>query len=421
MQRNGTHPMARINYAIRAASFGYSYVVLAIHGWERGFGALFWLALALQFLVYPHLAYLHALRAENSRRAEGINVFVDAALLGLWIGALHFPPWIAYGAIFSTSLNAAVMYGAMRAGWSVATFCAGAAVGLAFTGFQFLEETSPLVTALCFAGSLGYTVAVGGIVRTLRQQVRENRSQYQLLAENAADLIAIVDRESRWVYTSPSFDTVLPEWDRAAGMSAFERAHPDDDAAKNAVLRAAATGKARELALRLVDAEGRVRRYNALVQPVKGEPRPVARLVLTLRDVTDLHVSEEKLLITAHALEGMTEAIMITAADGTIVTVNRAFTYITGHARDDVVGQPEPTIRNALQPSDFFDAAYAAVARDGHWSGTSWNRRKNGTVYREWRSIRATKDAAGAITHYIHVFYEVGAPRNGVSAKSDAA
>src|SRR5882762_3227872 len=87
-----------------------------------------------------------------------------------------------------------------------------------------------------------------------------------------------------------------------------------------------------------------------------------------------------RLLLAAHALEGMTEAIMITAADGTIVTVNRAFCELTGHTRDDVLGQSEKTVRNALQPPEFYDELFAAVQRDGHWSGTTWSRRKNGSV-----------------------------------------
>lgn len=424
MQRNGAHPLARINYAIRAGSFAFSFLVLSIHGWENGFGPVFWTALVLQFLLYPHLAYLHTLRAEDSRAAESINLFVDAALLGLWIGALHFPLWLAYGAIFATSLNAAVVFGPVRALWSMATFGGGAAVGMAVGGFEMLAETSPIVTALCFLGSLGYSAAIGGVVRKLRSQVRENRAQYQLLAENAADLIAIVDRDGRWIYTSPSFDSVLPADAREPGVDAFERTHPEDgDAARNAVARAASTGRGRELALRLVDREGRMRRYHAVVQPVKGEPQPATRLVLALRDVTDLRESEEKLLITANALEGLTEAIMITAADGSIVTVNRAFTQITGHAREEVLGLPEKSIRHSLQPGDFFDEAYAAVHRDGHWSGTRWSRRKNGSVYREWRSIRSVKDARqgehGAVTHYVHVFSEVGAPRNGSRAAEE--
>ncbi len=45
----------------------------------------------------------------------------------------------------------------------------------------------------------------------------------------------------------------------------------------------------------------------------------------------------------------MTEAIVITAADGTVVTVNRAFTELTGYTRDDVLGQSEKTVRNALR------------------------------------------------------------------------
>jgi hypothetical protein len=76
-----------------------------------------------------------------------------------------------------------------------------------------------------------------------------------------------------------------------------------------------------------------------------------------------------------------------------------------------VLGQPERVIRNALQPPEFYDEVYRAVSKDGYWSGTTWARRKNGSVYREWRSIRAVKEQGGAVTHYVIVFSEVGAHR----------
>src|SRR5260370_5734217 len=152
MQKNGTHPMVRINDAIRAGSFGESFIVVGIHGMERDFGAAFFVALALQFLVYPHLAYLYARRAADPQGAERINLYADAALLGAWIGGLHFPLWLAYSALFSAALNATVVLGLVRGSWSVAAFGVGAAIGMAFAGAGFLEETSPLVTALCFPG-----------------------------------------------------------------------------------------------------------------------------------------------------------------------------------------------------------------------------------------------------------------------------
>jgi PAS domain S-box-containing protein len=171
------------------------------------------------------------------------------------------------------------------------------------------------------------------------------------------------------------------------------------------VLRAAAGGRPRDIALRLVDREGRVREYKTRVQALLG---PSPRILLVSQDVTDLRASEERVLLAGHALEGMTEAILIAAADGTVVTVNRAFCELTGYTRDEVLGQPERAVRNALQPPEYYDELYATVLREGYWSGTSWARRRNGVVYREWRSVRAVRDqASGAITHYVSVASQV--------------
>ena len=90
---------------------------------------------------------------------------------------------------------------------------------------------------------------------------------------------------------------------------------------------------------------------------------------------------------------------MITSADGTVTTVNRAFCDLTGYARDDVLGQPEKAIRNALQPPEYYDEIYATVLREGYWSGTTWARRKNGAVYREWKSVRAVRNESSARHH----------------------
>src|SRR5438477_1780794 len=170
--------MARINYAIRAGSFAYCFLVLAIHGAERGVGALFWTALALQFLVYPHLAYLHTRRAADSARAERINLHIDAAFLGIWIAALHFPLWIAYAAAFSVTLNAIVVFGLARGAFAFATFCMGAAVALPVAGFEFAEPTSRLVTAFCVVGSFAYSCAVGAVVHGLRSRVLDSENRY---------------------------------------------------------------------------------------------------------------------------------------------------------------------------------------------------------------------------------------------------
>ena len=414
-----TPRLVRTNYAVRTGAFAYAFVALGLHLWQRDGGAAAWALFVLQFLAYPHLAYWRALRSPHPTRAELDNLFVDATLFGAWIAYFGFATWIAYALVAATMLNAAVNRGLQGALVSAACTAAGAGLYAATGGLHYAPPTSSLVTALCFFGMLGYTVAVGGVVhrqnrRLLRhrQALRASEERYRLITENAADLVAMVDQESRWLYASPSHARVLEAQDLEQGAEAFRRLHPDDaERARATVLRVAATGRARELQLRLVDRAGRLRQYRTRVQAVNGDAPPRTRLLLVSQDVTDLRESEERLLLAAHAFEGMTEAIMIIAADGTVQTVNRAFVEITGYTRDEAIGQPEKAVRNGLQPAEFYDEIYAAVQREGHWSGTLWSRRKNGSVYREWRSIRAVREPGGATTHHVIVFSEVQGPR----------
>jgi PAS domain S-box-containing protein len=411
-------PLFRTNYAIRTGAFAYCFLVLGLHVLERGASPVILGLFALQFLAYPHLLYWRAMRSERPSQAELDNLFVDATLLGVWTAYLGFPTWITYPLLAGTMLNATVNRGLQGTFTSLGCSAAGAALYLAIGKFTYSPVTSDLVSTLCFFGVLAYTCAVGYVVyrqnRRIvrgRDQLRSSEERYRLIAENVADLIGMVDHNGRWLYASAAYSRVLLPEDLEVGADAFRRLHPDDaDRARVAVLRSAATGKSRELALRLVDRDGRMRQYKTRIQafaediPEASAPRD--RLLIVSQDVTDLRESEERLLLAAHALEGMTQAILIISADGTVQTVNRAFTEITGNLRDDVIGQPEKALRNSLQPPEFYDDIYATVQRQGHWSGSTWSKRKNGAVYREWRSVRAVRNPAGTITHYVIAFYE---------------
>ena len=408
--------LARLNYAVRTGAFAWCFVTIGLHIWERAYGWPAWALLALQFLLYPHLMYWRAVRSPSPGRAERDNLLLDSAFLGAWAAALGFPTWISYNLVGSVLLNAVINRGGIGMLWAALSSLAGAILWGLIGGLRFEPQESGLVTILCVAGAVNYVSIVGYVVfrqtrrlSAARDALGKSEERYRLIAENAADLIAMVDNQGRWLYTSPSYKRMLAEGDLAPGADAFQRTHPDDaEQGRAAVQRVAATGKSRDLTLRVVDREGRVRQLKTHVHAVANGGTP-NRVVLVSQDVTDLRESEERLLLAAHALEGMTEAIMITAADGTIVTVNRAFSELTGYTRDDVLGQPEKSVRNALQPPQFYDEIHATVQREGYWSGTTWSRRKNGSVYREWRSVRAVRESNGAITHYVMLFYEAGA------------
>lgn len=412
---NSGRRLARRNYTVRAGAFAYCFLVAGLHGWERGFGTAFWAVLFASFIVLPHLLLLRALRSRDPRQAEIQNIFLDAALFGTWTAGLGFPTWIAYAALSSVMLNAIVARGVPGALLSLGLFGMGAALWVAGFGLRYWAPTSDLVSTLCFLGALGYTLAVGLVVHlqrgrlmAARERMRTGEARYRLITENAADFIALVDHGGRWLYNSPSHERILGAADLAVGADAFARVHPDDaDRARMAVVRAAATGTDQELELRFFDRYERIRQLRMRVHPLAAESGALTRLLLVSQDETYRRESEQRLLLADHAFEGMTEAMMVSAADGTVQSVNRAFTEITGYSREEAVGKPVATLRSGLQPPEFYEEMHAVLERDGHWSGMQWNKRKNGAVYKEWRSIRAVRDPSGKTTHLVTVFYEL--------------
>jgi PAS domain S-box-containing protein len=401
----------RINRAVRTASFAWCLVTIGLHIAPSDPSPTTWTLLALQFLLYPQLAYWRAVYSEQPRTAERNNIYLDATLLGAWSAFLGFPVWIAWMLIGAALLNAVVNRGLGGLAIAVGCTAAGVAAWILLDGFRFTPDTSAAVSLLCLVGGVIYTCTIGVMLFTqnqrlsaARDQLRQSEARYRLIAENADDLVAMLDGNGRWSYTSPSYERILDVAELAHGGDAFARIHPDD---AQRLREALAAGRSRQLTLRLVDREGRMRQYQSHLQRVGPN------FLLVSHDVTDLRESEERMLLAAHALEGMTEGILITSLDGTVVSVNRAFSEITGHERDEVVGRPAKEARSALNPPQFYDDALATALREGYWSGTTWSRRKNGAVYREWRSIRVVRDPGGKPTHFVHVFYEVGSGKNG--------
>jgi PAS domain S-box-containing protein len=411
----GPQRLVRTVYAARANAFAYCFVALGLLSWDRGAGPAGWIALTLTFLAYPHAAYRIARAARDPRRAEHLNLLLDAALFGAWAAQFGFPPPLSYALLSGATLNNLVNRGLPGLLPSIALFGLGAAVWGGVRGFEYQPQISPLITALSFFGALGYACLVGLIVQRqtrrivlAREKLRMSEEAYRLITENAGDLIAMIDADGRWRYVSPSHARILPPADLALGTDAFRCAHADDAAhARAALRRMIATGEAGEFSMRIVCIDGAERVFDCSGHAVRDAAGKYSRVVLVSRDVTELHQQREQLKVAALAFENINEAIMITAADGRIVTVNKAFSRITGFAAEEVVGRSESDYRLAMQPAEYYAELYAEVARSGHWTGSTWSRRKDGALYRELRSLSAVRDEANRIAYYVAIFFEI--------------
>ena len=125
------------------------------------------------------------------------------------------------------------------------------------------------------------------------------------------------------------------------------------------------------------------------------------------RAITELKEAEKKLQLAASVFTHAREGIMITAADGTIIEVNDAFTRITGYARKEVIGQTPRILSSGRQEKAFYASLWHDLTDKGHWYGEIWNRRKSGEVYAVMQTIGAVRDGRGEIAQYVALFSDI--------------
>ena len=404
------HRFVRLFYQIRATAFAALFIAIGVQIWGRDYGAIAWVLLALQFLVYPHLLFWRARTAPDSLKAEHANLLLDCLLLGIWISALGFPTWIALPVFLGTALNNAINRGWRGALGALLAFAFGALAWGLVAGFKLSPQTDPVAAALCLTGLFAYVIGLGNIaftqsrkLRDMRETLRQSEEHYRIITENAGDLIAMLDAEGRWVYASPSYKRLLPEAGLEIGADALAHLRPEDREATRALLqKAVQSGEPQKFLYGLTAADGLAHEFQAIAKSFSHAG--AARVVIVSTDITELRQRDKKLAVQADVFENMAEAMMIVGADGTIISVNRAFTTLTGYGEEDVCGKPESEFHTALQPPEFYDDIRDTLKRQGYWTGTSWCRRKDASIYREWRSISAIRDTAGHTTHYVVFF-----------------
>ena len=124
--------------------------------------------------------------------------------------------------------------------------------------------------------------------------------------------------------------------------------------------------------------------------------------------VTDLSERVLKQLqLAASVYQSSSEAMVVTDEKNAILSVNPAFTTITGYSAEEAIGQTPNMLNSGHHDKDFFRAMWRAIETTGHWAGEIWNRKKNGEIFAEWLNINIIQDKAGSSHRHVALFSEI--------------
>ncbi len=139
-----------------------------------------------------------------------------------------------------------------------------------------------------------------------------------------------------------------------------------------------------------------------------GEPNR-RRIIAFIRDLSQHNLLEDQHVLATTVIEHSGEGIVVTDSRNKIVSVNPAFTEITGFTPDEVIGRDPGILNSGLHDQAFYNQMWATLRSTGRWQGEIWNRRKSGEIYPEWLSIASCRCENGIINNYIAIFSDITA------------
>jgi PAS domain S-box-containing protein len=145
-------------------------------------------------------------------------------------------------------------------------------------------------------------------LQRVRRALAARDELFQLITENAADMIAVVDVNGNRLYNSPAYEKVLGySGEELSAGSSVDQIHPSDrERVKQAAAKARTSGRGQRLEYRMRHKNGTWRILESTANLIENGSRGVERLVIVNRDITERKRAEE--MLEHRALhDGLTE------------------------------------------------------------------------------------------------------------------
>ncbi|RDY65787.1 EAL domain-containing protein [Lysobacter soli] len=277
----------------------------------------------------------------------------------------------------------------------------------------------PLVIA---AAVLAFLAFVGGLTWRRLQDRRRERGYFAQIRERDERLkLALwASGEQFWDYDLERRVLRRTRADEQAGLTtdlgvqtlvdANLQIHPDDLPRAIASLRRHLRGETplyvSEHRVRETDGKWVWMRARGRVVERDGTGRAL-RVAGTARDITANRSAERDRRIAGQVLDSMMEAVAVFDREFRFVSVNPAFTRMTGYSDAEVIGRPTRLLDSDQHDPAFYQHVRAELRRNGRWSGEIWQQRKNGDEFLCWFQGSEVLDAGGQHGHYVAVLGDI--------------
>lgn len=242
-----------------------------------------------------------------------------------------------------------------------------------------------------------------------------SEKSFAVLINTSPDFILFKDSGGRWMVANhialQTFDLEGINWQGKTDLELAELLPPPYRPALEACISSDTAAWEHKTPSRLLEtvqlADGSQRHFDVMKSPLFNEDGSRNLLLIFGHDVTDLLRLMEQQRLAEQVLANSREAVMITDTENRIVSVNRAFSTVTGYSEGEVIGKQPNMLASGRHDQNFYQSLWHQLSVEGIWRGEIWDKRKNGEIYPKWLDISAVHDRNGVLSNYIAIFSEL--------------
>lgn len=138
----------------------------------------------------------------------------------------------------------------------------------------------------------------------------------------------------------------------------------------------------------------------------------VLRMLGTRRDISARKGQEQQQQLAATVFEAASEGIVILDPDYRLLSVNQAFSDVTGYRQDEVVGKSVISLASSNNDTRRqYQLIRLELESIGSWRGELIETRKNGELYPQWLQLNVVRDSQGRVSHIVGFFADLSSRR----------
>ena len=139
------------------------------------------------------------------------------------------------------------------------------------------------------------------------------------------------------------------------------------------------------------------------IAPLKDESGEQVAWVSMQKEVSPLPNVQEEAMFLSAALNQTADAISIFDLKGEFLFVNTAFMRMTGHQMEDLRGQNARILQSGKQSRSFYADMWDVLIGGETFRSTFINRRKDGSLYFEEKTINPVLDHLGEPQYFVSI------------------